>query len=149
MAKMFDDDRLFSFSGFRNPLMSCCGYGGPPYNYNINVTCGQTGYLVCNEGTQYISWDGVHYSEAANARIASKILSAHYSEPQLEFDYFFRLWTITKSYMMFIDLPRSGLSPFLLLLVLNSNANGACFYIVFRLSLAKKVFFFPYFFFWW
>ncbi|RWR94379.1 GDSL esterase/lipase [Cinnamomum micranthum f. kanehirae] len=76
--------------GFRNPLTSCCGYGGPPYNYNINVTCGRPGYQVCEEGTQYISWDGVHYSEAANVIIASKILSTHYSEPQLEFDYFCR-----------------------------------------------------------
>ncbi|XP_058077064.1 GDSL esterase/lipase At1g09390 [Magnolia sinica] len=74
--------------GFRNPLVSCCGIGGPPYNYNINVTCGQTGYQVCSDGSRYVSWDGVHYSEAANAVIASKILSMQYSEPRYKFDYF-------------------------------------------------------------
>lgn len=74
--------------GFSNPLKACCGYGGPPYNYNINITCGQMGYQVCQEGSGYVSWDGIHYSEAANAIISSKILSTQYSEPRYKFDYF-------------------------------------------------------------
>ncbi|XP_077218084.1 GDSL esterase/lipase LIP-4-like [Tasmannia lanceolata] len=78
----------FAKYGFTNPLTACCGYGGPPYNYNINVTCGQTSYQVCGEGLRYVSWDGVHFSEAANSIIASKILSTNYSEPQIKFDYF-------------------------------------------------------------
>ncbi|TKY61584.1 GDSL esterase/lipase [Spatholobus suberectus] len=74
--------------GFSNPLMVCCGYGGPPYNFDVRVTCGQPGYQVCAEGSRYVSWDGIHYTEAANTFIASKILSMAYSTPRTPFDFF-------------------------------------------------------------
>ncbi|KAJ6683184.1 hypothetical protein OIU74_021275, partial [Salix koriyanagi] len=38
--------------GFSSPLTACCGSGGPPYNYDIRVTCGRPGYQVCNEGSR-------------------------------------------------------------------------------------------------
>ncbi|KAH1259215.1 GDSL esterase/lipase [Glycine max] len=74
--------------GFSNPLMVCCGYGGPPYNFDVRVTCGQPGYRVCDEGARYVSWDGIHQTEAANTLIASKILSMAYSTPRTPFDFF-------------------------------------------------------------
>nr|XP_029120212.1 GDSL esterase/lipase At1g09390 [Elaeis guineensis] len=70
--------------GFVNPLMACCGYGGTPYNYRFSMQCGEPNVTACPVGSRYISWDGVHYTEAANSIIASKILSAKYSEPQIK-----------------------------------------------------------------
>lgn len=76
--------------------MACCGYGGPPYNFNDKVRCGHTGVIngsavsgeACKEGLNYVNWDGIHYTEASNAIIASMILSTKYSEPQMKFDFF-------------------------------------------------------------
>lgn len=74
--------------GFSNPLMACCGSGGPPYNYDSSVSCGQPGCQVCDQKSQIINWDGVHYTEAANAIVALKILSTNYSNPPVPFDFF-------------------------------------------------------------
>ncbi|WVZ71288.1 hypothetical protein U9M48_019890 [Paspalum notatum var. saurae] len=74
--------------GFEEPLMACCGYGGPPYNYNANVSCLAPGFRVCEDGAKFVSWDGVHYTDAANAVVAAKMLSGQFSTPNLPFHYF-------------------------------------------------------------
>nr|GMD48201.1 GDSL esterase/lipase At1g54790 [Ipomoea batatas] len=71
------------------PLMACCGVGGPPLNYNSRVSCGQTKVINgttftakgCNDSTEYINWDGIHYTEAANQYAAMQILTGKYSDP--------------------------------------------------------------------
>ncbi|KAF3334521.1 GDSL esterase/lipase [Carex littledalei] len=74
--------------GFEKPYMACCGHGGPPYNYNHSITCMGAGFEVCEDGSKHISWDGVHYSEAANSVVASKLLTAEYSRQRINFEYF-------------------------------------------------------------
>lgn len=67
--------------------MACCGGGGPPYNLEANKkkASGKAKAKACSESdvSKYISWDGMHYTEAANKIVADKILSSEYSEPQL------------------------------------------------------------------
>ncbi|XP_010553708.1 PREDICTED: GDSL esterase/lipase At1g09390 [Tarenaya hassleriana] len=76
--------------GFEKPLMACCGFGGPPYNYNVNITCGHEGAKACDEGSRFLNWDGIHYTETANAMVAMKVLSMQYSTPRTRFDFFCR-----------------------------------------------------------
>ncbi|KAK4750389.1 hypothetical protein SAY87_027838 [Trapa incisa] len=74
--------------GFENPLEVCCGSGGPPYNFNQNVTCGNSGSTACDPRQKYVSWDGVHFTQAANFVIASSILSSNFSTPRTRLNFF-------------------------------------------------------------
>ncbi|KAK1278160.1 GDSL esterase/lipase [Acorus gramineus] len=79
----------FSRYGFESPITVCCGYGGPPLNYDSRVPCGQTKIIDgssvtakgCDDATEYVSWDGIHYSEAANLYVSNQILTGKYSDP--------------------------------------------------------------------
>lgn len=79
----------YSRYGFEQPIMACCGYGGAPLNYDGRVPCGQTKVINgtsvtakgCSDSTEYINWDGIHYTEAANQYVASQILTGKYSDP--------------------------------------------------------------------
>lgn len=69
--------------------MACCGYGGAPYNFDPKIKCRDAGCNLCGEGEgPYTSWDGVHYTEASNAIVASAILTTQYSKPPLPFNFF-------------------------------------------------------------
>ncbi|KAA8550904.1 hypothetical protein F0562_002588 [Nyssa sinensis] len=77
----------FSQFGFKEPLAACCGYGGPPLNFDNRIACGETknldGTLVtakpCNNTAEYVNWDGNHYTEAANFHVSSQILTGKYT----------------------------------------------------------------------
>ncbi|CAI0391982.1 unnamed protein product [Linum tenue] len=79
----------YSRYGFEQPIMACCGYGGPPLNYDSRVGCGQTKVInnatvaakACNDSTEYVNWDGIHYTEAANQYVSSEVLTGKYSDP--------------------------------------------------------------------
>ena len=62
--------------GFVNPLLLCCG----TYNGSI-IDCKEKN--LCENPSQYISWDGIHYTQAANAWVAKRILSGYFSDPPL------------------------------------------------------------------
>ncbi|KAL3729555.1 hypothetical protein ACJRO7_026650 [Eucalyptus globulus] len=61
----------YTIHGFENPLKACYNNG-----------------TVCEESSCHVSWDGIHYTEAANSFVASRILSTNYSTPPVTFNFF-------------------------------------------------------------
>ncbi|KAL0461723.1 UNVERIFIED_CONTAM: GDSL esterase/lipase [Sesamum latifolium] len=73
--------------GFEDPFEICCGYHGIGYD----VWCGNKGNVngtevyagSCADPSKIISWDGVHYTEAANHWIANRIVNGSMSDPSI------------------------------------------------------------------
>nr|GMD93135.1 GDSL esterase/lipase At1g28580-like [Ipomoea batatas] len=72
---------LNGFIGFKNTLSACCGAGGP-YNYDADAECGLES-RVCDEPSSFVSWDGVHSTEAAYEVIAQGLLHGPYTSPRV------------------------------------------------------------------
>ncbi|KAH1063229.1 hypothetical protein J1N35_028216 [Gossypium stocksii] len=59
--------------GFKETLKACCGTGGF-YNYNLSGACGYPpATQCCNDPSSYMSWDGIHFTEAVNRLIANVV----------------------------------------------------------------------------
>lgn len=75
--------------GFKYGTKACCGYGGGDYNYNSQVYCGNSKVIngstvtakACSDPNDYVSWDGIHTTEAANKFVTQAILNGSYFEP--------------------------------------------------------------------
>ncbi|KAJ1413802.1 SGNH hydrolase superfamily [Sesbania bispinosa] len=63
------------------------------YNFDPKVYCGNTKDInggtvtaaACNDPNNYVSWDGIHATEAANKLITYAILNGSYSDPPFPF----------------------------------------------------------------
>ncbi|EXC20286.1 GDSL esterase/lipase [Morus notabilis] len=69
--------------GFVDPLEFCCGS-----YYGYHIDCGKKATVngtvygnPCKDPSRHISWDGIHYSQAANIWIAKHILNGSLSDP--------------------------------------------------------------------
>lgn len=75
--------------GFLYGSRACCGNGGDPYNFNPQVFCGNSKVIngskvtatACPDPHNYVSWDGIHATEAANKLITLAILNGSYFHP--------------------------------------------------------------------
>ncbi|XP_071721214.1 GDSL esterase/lipase At1g28580-like [Rutidosis leptorrhynchoides] len=67
--------------GFVNALKACCGAGGP-YNFNPLARCGDPSSSACTHLNKYVSWDGVHLTEAAYRSIYKSLFQGSYTFPQ-------------------------------------------------------------------
>ncbi|WRX09969.1 GDSL lipase/esterase - like 7 [Theobroma cacao] len=75
--------------GIRYGTRACCGYGGGTYNFHQEVYCGNTKVIngtnmtasACEDPNNYVSWDGIHASEAANKLTTLAILNGSLFDP--------------------------------------------------------------------
>ncbi|KAI9078057.1 hypothetical protein K1719_039982 [Acacia pycnantha] len=69
--------------GFVSPMLFCCGsYYGYYVFCGTKVKVNGTVYgNPCKNPSEHVSWDGIHYSQAANLWIAKRILSGSFSDP--------------------------------------------------------------------
>ena len=74
---------LRMITGFGSaPLAACCG-GDGPYNVNSSAKCGTETARVCSDPSRYISWDGIHFTEAAYRIIAAGLMSGSFTVPPI------------------------------------------------------------------
>lgn len=75
--------------GLKYGTRACCGHGGGAYNFDPRAYCGNTKVIngktvtatACSDPQNYVSWDGIHASEAANKIITQAILNGSYFYP--------------------------------------------------------------------
>nr|XP_043619282.1 GDSL esterase/lipase At4g01130-like [Erigeron canadensis] len=78
--------------GLKYGTLACCGNGGGSYNFNPQVFCGNNKIVngqnvtasACSDPGKYVSWDGVHVTEAASKIIVDKILGGGFTDPPFE-----------------------------------------------------------------
>ncbi|XP_051125550.1 GDSL esterase/lipase At1g28590-like [Andrographis paniculata] len=76
--RMYQSPKQFGFGN--RILSSCCGAGGL-YNFNASAQCGAPQATCCDDPSKYISWDGIHLTEAAYRLIAQALLQGTYTNP--------------------------------------------------------------------
>ncbi|KAJ3695214.1 hypothetical protein LUZ60_000591 [Juncus effusus] len=66
--------------GYPAPLVACCG-GPGKYNFTYSIGCGDAKAYTCPDPLKYVSWDGIHPTEAAYHLIADGVYNGPYAEP--------------------------------------------------------------------
>ncbi|KAK3223540.1 hypothetical protein Dsin_010565 [Dipteronia sinensis] len=69
---------------FDEPFKACCGAGGGALNFNVKSTCGTSGTSSCKDPSRYISWDGIHFTEAMHRKVADLFLNQGFCKPSFD-----------------------------------------------------------------
>ncbi|MED6183705.1 hypothetical protein PIB30_040257 [Stylosanthes scabra] len=78
--RMYRSPKQFGFGTDFNKV--CCG-GGGPYNFNDTALCGDEEVIACDDPSEYIYWDGYHFTEAAYRWMAKGLVYGPYTSPKL------------------------------------------------------------------
>lgn len=64
---------------FEEPFKPCCGAAGG--HFDLHSLCGSPGTVKCNDPSKYISWDGIHLTEAMNRKVTDLFLNQGFCQP--------------------------------------------------------------------
>ncbi|GAB4829260.1 hypothetical protein Ancab_018926 [Ancistrocladus abbreviatus] len=73
-------------SGFIDPFGFCCKHPGESHLlcWDSRIVNGTEVFATsCNNPSEYISWDSIHYTDAANRWVANRIFDGSFSDPLL------------------------------------------------------------------
>lgn len=71
--------------GFKERYRACCGYGGGKYNFDVFNTCGSASSTACDEPSEYINWDGAHFTEKVYKVMTNSFLNGSYCTPPFHY----------------------------------------------------------------
>ncbi|KAK9104240.1 hypothetical protein Scep_021084 [Stephania cephalantha] len=72
--------------GFMEPFKACCGSGKGAYNFDLSEFCGSSpaSNKPCSTPSHFISWDGVHLTEAMYKVVADMFVNQGYCHPSFQ-----------------------------------------------------------------
>ncbi|XLT12229.1 hypothetical protein HN51_057919 [Arachis hypogaea] len=79
--QLYQSPTQFGFT--KSILDSCCPLANANYHNAPVKHCGEPGLISCNDPSQFITWDGVHLTEAAYKRIAKGLLKGSFTNPKI------------------------------------------------------------------
>ncbi|MED6183702.1 hypothetical protein PIB30_040255 [Stylosanthes scabra] len=79
--QIYKSPRKFGFT--KSILNSCCPLDNANNHNAVMKKCGEQGVITCNDPSQYISWDGIHLTEAAYKWIAKGLLKGPFTNPKI------------------------------------------------------------------
>jgi len=81
---------LCTIIGIKETTRACCGTGEAPVNVHPLILCGASGNVngtlvtannVCSNPSEYVNWDGIHLTDAADRISAQNFLTGRYIQP--------------------------------------------------------------------
>ncbi|KAM6562415.1 hypothetical protein CsatB_022413 [Cannabis sativa] len=70
---------------FKEPFRACCGSDEDgPFNFDVHCLCGASGTTICKNSGQYMSWDGIHFTDSMNGKLTDLFLNKGYCQPSFK-----------------------------------------------------------------
>ncbi|XP_019150334.1 PREDICTED: GDSL esterase/lipase At3g48460-like [Ipomoea nil] len=63
---------------------ACCGTGKGDLNFDPKMVCGSPTTSACTDPAKYVSWDGIHITEAMQRQVADLYLNQGFCEPSFD-----------------------------------------------------------------